>query len=177
MFGCFRKGEANDPETYTAAVSAVLSLYSPEIVHRITDPRTGLAGRSKFLPTVSEVREACEEEAQREARLIQHQSQIARQLAERKRDEEERANIPRPSYEELKAKYGPEWGLMTEKKDDKAQQTRRDSQVRANQSYFEKQCEKAGVDPAGGVSPDLIKWAQRDKATHPLNDHLREDQE
>lgn len=60
MFGCYRKGDANDPETYTAAVAAILSEYSPEVVQRVTDPRTGIPRRMKFMPNPAEVAEACD---------------------------------------------------------------------------------------------------------------------
>lgn len=62
MFRCYPAGQANDPETYTAAISAVLAEYPPEVVHRVTDPRTGVARKVKFLPSVAEVVEACEAE-------------------------------------------------------------------------------------------------------------------
>lgn len=61
LFGCYRKGDANDPEIYTAAVAAVLSEYDPEVIVRVTDPRTGLPRKTKFLPNPAEVSDACDE--------------------------------------------------------------------------------------------------------------------
>lgn len=61
MFGCYRKAEASDPEIYAAATSAVLSEYSQEIIDYVTDPRTGLPSNSQWLPSVYEVRKACNE--------------------------------------------------------------------------------------------------------------------
>lgn len=60
LFGCYRKGDANDPEIYTAAIAATLADYSLEVVQYVTDPRTGLASKLKWLPTVAEVREECD---------------------------------------------------------------------------------------------------------------------
>lgn len=60
LIGCFRSGDAADPEVYVTAVGAVLSRYPEDVVRQVTDPVRGLPGRSKWLPTVSEVREACE---------------------------------------------------------------------------------------------------------------------
>ena len=60
LFGCYRRGDANDPETYTAAVAANLALYAPEVVWRVTDPVDGIATRVGFLPTLQELREECE---------------------------------------------------------------------------------------------------------------------
>ena len=74
MFGCYRRGEANDPDTYVAAVAMVLSNYPAEIVRTITDPYSGLPSRKSQtgwsgLPDVADVREACEAEASRCERL------------------------------------------------------------------------------------------------------------
>ncbi len=61
MFACYRKAEATDPEIYAAAVAAVLSDYPQAVIDYVTDPRTGLPVKSKWLPTVFEVKQACEE--------------------------------------------------------------------------------------------------------------------
>ncbi|MGA7810304.1 hypothetical protein [Bradyrhizobium sp.] len=60
LFGCYRKGDANDPEVYTAAVAAIFSEYPASIVDYVCDPRTGLPRRSKWLPTIAEITEACD---------------------------------------------------------------------------------------------------------------------
>ena len=60
LFGCYRKGDANDPETYTAAVMAILAEYPKEVIHYVTDPRTGIPRKSKFMPNPAEVSEACD---------------------------------------------------------------------------------------------------------------------
>lgn len=62
LLGCYRKGEAEDPETYAAGVGAILSRYPTGVAYRVTDPRTGVPGKIKFLPTIAEVKEACEAE-------------------------------------------------------------------------------------------------------------------
>src|SRR5215475_4819977 len=64
LFACYRKDEAHDPQTYSAAVAAVLGDgYSREVVEYVTDPRTGIPSKQKFLPAVAEVREACDARA------------------------------------------------------------------------------------------------------------------
>jgi hypothetical protein len=62
LIGCFRKGDAENPEVYTRALALILSEYPESVVRRVTDPRTGLPGRSQWLPTIAEVRHACEVE-------------------------------------------------------------------------------------------------------------------
>ena len=64
LFGCYRKGEANDPEIYTAAIAATLAEFTDDVVEFVTDPRTGLPATCKWLPTVAEVREACKKRAE-----------------------------------------------------------------------------------------------------------------
>ena len=60
LFGCYRKGDANDPETFVAAITAVLSRYDESVIRAVTHPAKGLPIRTNFLPTVKEVYEACE---------------------------------------------------------------------------------------------------------------------
>jgi len=55
MFGCYRTGEANDPNTYAAAIAAILAEYDSETIKRVTDPRTGIARALRFLPNPAEV--------------------------------------------------------------------------------------------------------------------------
>ena len=60
LIGCYRKGEADNPEVYTTALAAILEGYPESVVRFVTDPRTGLPGRSNWLPTIAEARGACE---------------------------------------------------------------------------------------------------------------------
>jgi hypothetical protein len=62
LFGCYRKGDANDPETYTAAAAAVLAEFPADVIRAVTDPRTGLPRKSQWLPTIKEIADACEHE-------------------------------------------------------------------------------------------------------------------
>lgn len=74
MFGCYRRGDANNPDTYVAAVAMVLSKFSVEVIKAVTDPYSGLPSKKKEngysgLPDVADVREACDDEAGRIARM------------------------------------------------------------------------------------------------------------
>ena len=60
LFGCYRRGEADDPETYFAAVVAVLTGYPTLIAQAVCDPRGGIPSKSQFLPTIYEIWSACE---------------------------------------------------------------------------------------------------------------------
>lgn len=76
MFGCYRKGDANDADTFVKAVSHVLSHYAAEVVRDVTDPFAGLPSRKKDngysgMPDVADVKEACEDEAARLYRMAE----------------------------------------------------------------------------------------------------------
>jgi hypothetical protein len=103
LVGCYRKSDAADPEIYTSAVVAVLMRYSENIVRTITEPATGLPARLKWLPAIAEIVEACEEQMP-VVPIPEHRPLLPEPPIDR-------AN--RPSLEELRQKYGPNWGLGT----------------------------------------------------------------
>lgn len=99
LFGCFRAGDAHDPETYIAAAVSILARYPVEIIRAVTEP-TGLPSTSQWLPTIAEIRNECEVLALRAQRSTERERQIQQQLEAR-----ETLQItdgrPRPTYEEL----------------------------------------------------------------------------
>jgi hypothetical protein len=60
MLGCFRKGEANDAEVYVTAIAAMLTDYPEAIVRDVTDPVRGIPSETNWLPTLYELRAACD---------------------------------------------------------------------------------------------------------------------
>jgi hypothetical protein len=62
LLNSYRSGAAADPDTYVSAIVSLLTAYPEQVVCLVTDPRTGIARKIKWLPTVFEVREACERE-------------------------------------------------------------------------------------------------------------------
>lgn len=164
MFGCYRKGDANDPDTYTAAVAAVLTRYPPEVVAQVTDPRTGLPSRSDFLPTVKEVHDACELIVEREARAVAREKMEREQVAETKRLNDFYRNQPKV---DLKARHGPNWGMKCdpEKENEAAAERRRVLLADANRRVFEAECQAAGFPLDSPVSPSLARLlAQKGEA-------------
>lgn len=93
-----------------AAITAVLAHYPEDIITRVTHPVTGLPSKIGWLPTVKEVHDACDEAAGPAVRQQQRERQVAELMAEREAIEAQRGQV-RPTMEEMKAKYGPDWGL------------------------------------------------------------------
>lgn len=85
------------------ALVTILCSYPEAVVLSVTDPRTGVPGESKWLPTIADVRHACElqmlpirEEADRNRRRFETEQILRRQ-------DEDRAN--RKTFAELAEQY------------------------------------------------------------------------
>jgi hypothetical protein len=63
IFGSYRIDQFADPESFKLSLGAVLEQYPDEVITRVCDPRTGIQRRCKFPPTISEVVEALDDEA------------------------------------------------------------------------------------------------------------------
>lgn len=115
LLGCYRRGDANDPDIYVRAVASVLGEYPLDIIRAVCDPRFGLPSKSEWLPTVSEVKGACEAAMA----PIDRKEREERFLADR------RAALAAPVYpkrslEDMQAKYAG----LTEKADADAHERR-----------------------------------------------------
>ena len=108
LLGCYRTGDANDPEVYISGVVAVLSRYSIEIIREVTEPATGLPSKSNWLPTIAEIRKECDLLEERAKRKVYLARQLEQQFAERETPADRQQ---RPSYEELQRRCH-EVGLM-----------------------------------------------------------------
>jgi hypothetical protein len=112
---CWRKDEAHDPETFGLAVAAVFTLYSPDVVQFVCDPRTGLPKTHKWPPAISEVHDACRERIGDLARVKRFQNWGQPDAEERERLKDQ-GQLPapavvKPTLADLHAKHGPNWGL------------------------------------------------------------------
>lgn len=110
MLDCWRTGGANSPETFITAVAATLAKYPDEVVYAVTNPTEGLPVQLTWMPSVKEVRDACEKAMEPIYRREREAKVLADLKAEREA-EPDRSN--RPTREELQAKYGENWGLKS----------------------------------------------------------------
>src|SRR5450631_2209684 len=106
LFSAFRSDQYSDPEGYLASLGIVLEQYPDDVILYITDPRTGVQRACKWPPTISEIVEACDRRMQDQARVKRLQNWGKNEVLalEAPRDE-------RPTYEQLKEKYGDNFGL------------------------------------------------------------------
>lgn len=119
ILGCYRAAEVSDPDVYTTAIMALLARYPVDIGARLSDPKDGVAGRFKWLPTVSEIREECDRLQTADVAAAKRREDVAEQW--RLREEAERP-IPQPAaqqqrqilsnYDEAFAKHGRPIGVF-----------------------------------------------------------------
>jgi hypothetical protein len=111
LFTAYPKSDYGDPDSAAAGMVNVLKGYPLSVVDRLTNESKpeALQLKHKFPPRLAEIKEAADalmsEKTQREARA----SRIAEQIAARAEAEQPKGD--RPSYAELKAKYGPTFGI------------------------------------------------------------------
>ena len=106
----YRRNEI--PEDYAATLAGIFSAYPDEVIEFVTSLETGIQRRCNFFPTVKELVDACNEH---HAYLMRkhRMENFGRILGP-----PEPAGAPpeeRPTLEELKAKYGPNWGIEQDK--------------------------------------------------------------
>lgn len=109
MLDCWRTGGANSPETFITAVAAILARYPDEVVYSVTNPTEGLPVQLTWMPSIKEVRDACEKAMEPVYRREREAKIIADTLADRA----DLDKSDRPTREDLKAKYGENWGLTS----------------------------------------------------------------
>lgn len=111
LLGSYRKGDANDPETYVTSIAAVLSSYPEDVIRTATDPRTGVQRKfPKWMPNSGEVAEFCDGLYQVQLSAERRRRDLEAQMAERELVARQSA-LPRPTYEELVARCRAD-GLM-----------------------------------------------------------------
>jgi hypothetical protein len=72
LFGSYRRGDANDPDRYVAAIAKVLSSYDTDLMREVTDPETGICATEKFMsfmPNAGELKVYCDGVAARRDRI------------------------------------------------------------------------------------------------------------
>ncbi len=92
----------------------MLEQFPIETIKAVTDPARGLPSKLKWLPTIAEIAEACkpQEISPHMAWAEEWDRRVAAQLAERHQLQiEHQAKCK--TYDELKAKYGLNWGIGT----------------------------------------------------------------
>jgi hypothetical protein len=150
LFGFYPRSSASDPEIFMTGVIQLFASYPRSVIEAALSPVSGIPAKFKFLPSLAEIRHECEEWY----RPIREAAQRQRNEQERQRRAQdstalriEGPTIPRPSMDELRRKYGQNFGLTAEPRKVRA--------IVNNSRLFDRECISAGVDPAQSASPSL----------------------
>lgn len=100
LFGHFPPPDVGDPQVLLAGAVKIFASYPESAVEAVCDPLRGIPGRSKWAPTLSEIRQALEVEVVPMRRAMEREAMERRQIAERKQLAIAH-DKPRPTYEEL----------------------------------------------------------------------------
>lgn len=101
LLGSYRVGDAHDPEVYIAQVVRVLEQYPVEVMREVS---AKLPEESKWLPTIAEVKSACERCWAPMRWAIQWEQDARRQMENRTPLAIEDGRPPL-TYQQIKAKF------------------------------------------------------------------------
>lgn len=144
---------------YLGGMAAALCEYPRQIATKCCHPVHGIARESKFLPTIAELIAWCEKQTDFMRAPVDAEDRkdfLRRQQMETEAEERRiaAARAERPNLDQLKAKFGPNWGL---KSTEVLPNKQTEHLIRANTRLFARECDDAGFPADSGVSPSLEK--------------------
>jgi len=116
LFAAYRTDQYADPEGFIASLGLVFSQYPNDVITHVTDPRTGVQRGKTFPPSIAEIVSACDARLADKARMRRYMNwgrNDPTPLLEGPKNED------RPTYDDLKAKFGDSWGIGAEEKQQK----------------------------------------------------------
>ena len=113
LSGYFPRSAAADPKIFATGLAELLSGYPQWLLDAICNVRSGLPAHFSFMPTIAEIRQYCEKLLAEDRR---HREVIERWTRPRLPPPIDRSS--RPTYAELRAKYGSTWGIKTDPRPD-----------------------------------------------------------
>ncbi|MGF6434339.1 hypothetical protein ABIE91_009559 [Bradyrhizobium elkanii] len=145
MLDCYRTGGANNPETFVTAVAATLARYPDEVIYAVTDPTTGIPVQITWMPSIKEVNDAC---AKAHEPIVQNEIRLKR-IREQMEMRERMDRGEKPTLDQLKEKYGENWGLERLKSTKTAEEKREESRIALERSQARIRAEyiEAGLNP------------------------------
>ncbi len=168
----------DDPETWEKALAAALCQYPREVAEDCADPHVGVVTEclSRGGLTAGRIHEWCKRNSAALYEVIaRDDARIAADVAARKKREEAESAAraiegPRPNLEQLKAKYGPTFGLtpgydpvpprgVATGADAEAFKARRDARLKeANERAMLAEYAAKGFDPVRNGAGDVLAY-------------------
>ncbi len=116
LLSAFPNGSPANAKGYLGALAALLGTYPRALALRCCDPLNGVARDTRFLPTIADLVAWLDRETNELRGIVDredHHDKLAREQRERAEADAIAAakRQARPTYDDLKAKYGPDWGI------------------------------------------------------------------
>lgn len=111
LYSAYRTDQYADPEGFMASLGLVFSQYPDDVIVYVTDPRTGVQRGKVFPPSIAEIVGACDARLADKERMRRYMNWGRNEptpLLEGPKNED------RPTYDDLKAKFGDNWGIGAE---------------------------------------------------------------
>lgn len=123
LLTAFPNGAPPNSQAYIGALAATLCGYPRSVALRCCDITQGVARQTRFLPTIADIAAFCDRETAAMRGIVDkddHYASIARAQQKRAAELQQvaEARKTRPTYDELKAKYGPNWGIGNQPSDE-----------------------------------------------------------
>lgn len=104
---------------FVTGVATVLSRYPSDVGARLSDPKDGIAGKRKWLPSISEIRDDCEQMAAADMAKAKRRADLAEQWRLRDEADAGRQRVELPpqgtvysNYDDAFAKHGRPHGVF-----------------------------------------------------------------
>jgi hypothetical protein len=106
MFSGYPRSDFTDPAGAALSMCSVFEDYSDELVKFATNPKTGVQRKYKWPPKIAEVVEFCDERIAYIAKMTRFKNwgKNAPLMLEG-------PQVPKPTREEMEAKYAKHWGI------------------------------------------------------------------
>jgi hypothetical protein len=152
MLAARGSGQPHNPTGYIGALSAALMEYPRQIALQCAEPLKGVCRETRFLPEIADIVAWCEPRTNEMRRPIDEEERDRafaarrRQMAEEAQRWEE-VRKRRLSADEMKAKYGPSWGISQPAEDPVLREANARLLAEGNERELLRQYAAAGLEP------------------------------
>jgi hypothetical protein len=184
MLNAIPNGGGNvDRRAYLSKIAATLMEYPPCIARKAADPVRGVPAITEFLPTPAVIIKWAEREREALEEIVRRDDIARKTIEDRKHRTEQDTDLAakrgaRPGIEELKKRYGPNWGFKDLDAVDQArgddheaiygrQLERKRLAAQATEKLIYAEYDRLGIEPvvSGGIliSPSLLRSVKKSR--------------
>lgn len=163
-------GRPKNEGAYIGGLAHVICQYPRMVAVKCVDPLNGVLRECEYLPTIAKLVAYCERESEFLRNAVERDErldQLAKEQQQRARDAERAAaeRKARPTYDELKAKHGDNWGIghPHDEADRLARKAATARLEEANTRILQREYAAAGEDPVDAGHGILVSRELRSR--------------